>query len=323
MQCDGILAAIGQTPLVRMRRLYPELPFQLYAKLEALNPGGSSKDRPARAILQSALESGEINSDSVVIESSSGNMGIGLAQICRFYGLRFICVVDARTAPQNLEILRAYGAEIQIIQVPDESGDLLKTRLRRVRQLREEIPNSFWPDQYANRMNDHSHYSTTIQEVVASLEGTLDYLFIAVSTCGTLRGCSDYLREKGLGTKIIGVDAEGSVIFGREPARRLVPGLGAGRVPELFSPDLADDVVHITDIDCIQGCRQLLDREAIFAGGSSGGVVRAVRKYAANIPDGANCVCILPDRGERYLDLVYSDTWVREHFGELDLLKGS
>lgn len=322
MRCDGILAAIGQTPLVRMRRLYPEFPMRLFAKMEALNPGGSSKDRPARAILDQALKTGDIDSQTVVIESTSGNMGIGLAQFCRFHGLRLICVVDIRTSKQNLAVLRAYGAELEVVEEPDESGDLLMTRLNRVHRLREEHANSFWPDQYANRMNDRSHYDSTIQEVVADLDGPLDFLFCAVSTCGTLRGCSEYIRDQGLATRIIAVDAEGSVIFGHEPQRRLVPGLGAGRVPELCAPELIAGVVHVTDIDCIEGCRRLLHREAIFAGGSSGGVVQAIGKFADQIPAGANCVCILPDRGERYLDLVYCDDWVREHFGDLEILRG-
>jgi cysteine synthase A len=322
MQCDGILEAIGHTPLIRMQRLYPDLPLQLYAKMEGLNPAGSSKDRPARAILGEALENGELTAETVVIESSSGNMGIGLAQFCRFHGIRFICVVDIRTSEQNLAILRAYGAELEVVEEPDESGDLLKTRLNRVRRLREENPTSFWPDQYANRMNDGSHYQTTIQEIIADLDGSLDFLFCAVSTCGTLRGCSEYVRDHALKTQVIAVDSEGSIIFGGEPQRRLIPGLGAGKVPDLCAPDLVSEVVHVSDVDCIKGCRRLLQREAIFAGGSSGGVVEAVRRLAPKIPPGSRCACILPDRGERYLQLVYSDDWVRKHFGSLEVLEG-
>ena len=322
MLLDGILSAIGRTPLIRLRRLYPHLPFRLYGKLEALNPAGSSKDRPAHAILQAAMREGLIDAETAIIESSSGNMGVGLAQFCRYHGLRFICVVDARTASQNLSILEAYGAEIEVITEPDASGDLLLTRLAKVRSLLAEIPNSFWPDQYANRNNSASHYDSTIREILDDLDEPLDYLFCAVSTCGTIRGCAEGLRDHGQKTRVIAVDAEGSVIFGGQSKKRMVPGLGAGRVPELCAPELVADVVRVTDLDCVEGCRRLVDREAILAGGSSGGVVKAVEKYAEKIPEGANCVVILPDRGERYLDLVYSDRWVQEHFGDLETLRG-
>lgn len=315
---DNILSAIGSTPLIRLRRLFPDLGFRLFAKLEGLNPGGSSKDRPAWGIVRQAMEDGEIDSETVIVESSSGNMGIGLAQICAYLGLRLICVVDKRTAPQNLQVLAAYGAEVEVITEPDpETGDLLIARIHRVQALLAEHPKSFWPNQYANLANAASHYRTTIREVVDALDGELDYLFCAVSTCGTIRGCGDYLRRHHADTRLIAVDAEGSVIFGCEPKKRLVPGLGAGRVPELLDRDLVDEVLFIDDRDCVAGCRRLARREGILAGGSSGGVVTAIERFAGHIPDGANCVAILPDRGDRYLDLVYSDDWVRRNFGDV------
>ena len=321
MLCDGIVEAIGGTPLVRLKRLYADLPLEVYGKIEALNPGGSSKDRPALEILRAAMEEGTLRPGALVVESSSGNMGVGLAQFCRYHGLRFICVVDARTAPQNLAILAAYGAEVQIIHEPDESGDLLLTRIARVQYLLAENPGSFWPMQYANRNNPAAHYGTTIQEIVQDLGSPPDVLFCAVSTCGTIRGCAEYLKEQGASTRIMAVDAKGSVIFGCPPNRRMVPGLGAGRVPELHKPDLVDEVVHVSDIDCIVGCRRLVHHEAILAGGSSGGVVEAVRKVAPRLPAGSRCVAILPDRGERYLDLVFNDDWVRQYFGEPEELE--
>lgn len=318
---DGIVSAIGDTPLVRLRRVYPDVGFRLFAKLEAHNPGGSSKDRPARGIIEDGLRTGRIGPETVIVESSSGNMGVGLAQVCRFLGLRFICVVDSRTAPQNLKVIRAYGAEVECVTEPDpETGELLVARLKRVQQLLDEHDDSFWPNQYANAANARAHYESTIREVVEDLDGELDYLFCAVSTCGTIRGSAEYLRDQGLPTRVIAVDAVGSRIFGSQPQKRLVPGLGAGLVPELLDPDLVSECVHVSDADCVIGCRRLVDREAILAGGSSGGVIAAVGKMRDRIPDDANCVAILSDRGERYLDLVYSDEWVREHFGDVDEL---
>lgn len=319
----GILAAIGQTPLVRLDRLFADAGFHVLAKLESFNPGGSSKDRPALAILQEGIESGAIGPDSIVVESSSGNMGIGLAQVCRYHGLRFICVVDPKASAANLKILEAYGAEVDLVTEPDPvSGEFLQARLNRVLTLLREIPDAFWPNQYANAENAGSHYRTTMAEMAEALAGEIDFLFVATSTCGTVRGCADYIRDHGLRTRIVAVDAVGSLIFGDRPARRLVPGLGASIRPALCAPELIDHVVYVDDIDCIVGCRRLVRREAIFAGGSSGGVVTAVEKFRDSIPPGATCVAILPDRGERYLQTIYDDKWAREHFphrrGELE-----
>lgn len=318
--CDGVLAAIGQTPLIRLRKYLPLAPFHLYAKLEAANPGGSIKDRPAVEILESALRAGKIGPETVVVESSSGNMGIGLAQVCRYYGMRFVCVVDPKTTPANLDLLRVFGAEIDLVPEPDPvSGEFLQARLLRVRELVDRIPGAFWPNQYANLENSGAHYRTTMREVVDALDGRIDFLFVATSTCGTVRGCGELIRDEGLGTQVIAVDAVGSRIFSDVPAKRMIPGLGAGLRPPLCDLSLIHECVHVDDLDCVRGCRRLVHREAILAGGSSGGVLAAVEKIGDRIPPGAVCVAILPDRGERYLATVYSDDWVREHCGDFAL----
>lgn len=318
---DGILSAVGKTPLVRLSRLFPGVGFHLFAKFEALNPGGSIKDRPALEIIEDGLRSGHIGPDTVVIESSSGNMGVGLAQACSYHGLRFICVVDPKTAPQNLRVLQAYGAEIEYVAEPDpETGELLQARLKRVKALTERISPSFWPNQYANRNNSGAHYRTTMREVAEALDGRIDFLFVATSTCGTIRGCAEYARDHGLDLEVNAVDARGSLIFSDEQGDRMIPGLGAGLKPPLCEPSLIDRCIHVTDIDCVVGCRRLVCREAILAGGSSGGVVTAVGSSRERLPPGSVCVVILPDRGERYLDTIYNDTWVAEHFGEVEHL---
>ncbi|HKQ74907.1 MAG TPA: 2,3-diaminopropionate biosynthesis protein SbnA [Blastocatellia bacterium] len=314
---DGILSAIGHTPLVRLTRVIEEIRFHLYAKLEAFNPAGSIKDRTAFSIISNAIETGEVRSGTTVIESSSGNMAIGLAQACAYFGLRFICVVDAKTTKQNIQILKAYGAEVDVITEPDAvTGEFLTARIQRVRTLLRSTPNSYWPDQYSNIYNARAHYQT-MDEVVTALGGRVDYLFCSTSTCGTLRGCAEYLRANKLDTKIFAVDAEGSVIFGGLPNKRLLPGHGAARRPGLYQDGLAERCIHVSDLDCVIGCHRLLRREAIMAGASSGGVLMAVESIKDEIPPGANCVVLLPDRGERYLDTVYSDEWVREHFGDV------
>ena len=317
---NGILSTIGNTPLVPLCRIFNILHFDLYAKLEAFNPGGSVKDRPAFNILKKAMEQGVVRHGSTIVESSSGNMGIGLAQACAYFGMKFVCVVDPKTTAQNINILKAYGAEIDLVSRPDEvTGEFLQARIHRVHELLAELPGSFCPDQYSN-MNNALAHRQTMHEIWAALEGRVDYLFCAASTCGTLHGCSAYVQESGLKTRIVAVDAIGSILFGSKSCKRLIPGHGAAIVPKLYRSNLADRSIQSSDLDCVVGCRRLVRAAAILAGGSSGAVISAVGRAREWIPEGANVVAIFPDRGERYLDTIYSDGWVREHFGEVSHL---
>jgi len=210
----GILLTIGNTPLVELNRFFARKRFRLFAKMEGFNPGGSIKDRAAYSMLHHALNTGVIREGTTIIESSSGNMGIGLAQACMYLRLPFICVVDARTTAQNIAILKAYGAQVKVVTEPDPvTGDLLQARLQYVHHLLQTIPGSWWANQYANEYNARAHQQT-MDEINRALDGEVDYLFCAVSTCGTLRGCSEYIRGQKLVTKIVAVDAVGSVIFG-------------------------------------------------------------------------------------------------------------
>lgn len=311
----GILKAVGNTPLIQLTRLFEPGGFYLHAKLEMANPGGSGKDRSALGMLLDACDRGEIGPETTVIESSSGNLGVGLAQACAYLNLRFICVVDARTTANHVAILRAYGAEVEIVTAADSpGGDLLGARLHRVQQLKQRISDSFWINQYANLSNPRAQYEV-FREIHESLPEGVDFLFVATSTCGTLRGCREYIRDHWLGTRIVAVDAVGSVIFGDAPKPRLIPGHGASRRPALYENRLEDECVHITDRECVAGCFRLLRREAIFAGGSSGAVVAAIGKMRRRIPRGATVAAIFCDRGDRYLDTVYSRPWIAENFG--------
>src|SRR5262245_1460862 len=316
----GIFSTVGNTPLVRMDRIFENAHFQLFAKLEAFNPGGSVKDRAAFSIIKNAFERGEIKAGTTIIESSSGNMGIGLALACAYFGLRLICVVDPKTTKQNINILKTYGAEVDIVEEPDPAtGEYLQSRLNRVQSLLCSIRNSYWPNQYSNLYNSSAHYET-MREIVEELGADIAYLFCATSTCGTLRGCAEYARDNQLRTFIVAVDAIGSVIFGGSPRKRLIPGHGAARRPELYQPDLANRNVLVSDLGCVIGCRRLVQRESILAGGSSGAVLMAIDQVKYDIPEGAKCVAIFPDRGERYLDTIYSDSWVESHFGNVSHL---
>ena len=313
---DGILGAIGDTPLIALHRylLRPDVAF--WAKLESANPGGSAKDRPAARMLQDALDHGLIDLGTTVVESSSGNTGVGLAQACRYHGMRLICVVDARAHAMNVRAMRALGADVRVVSRPDPgTGDLLVARLMLVEQLLAEIPNSFWPDQYANESNPAAHASGTMSEIDDALDGRLDYLFVATSTTGTLRGCGDYLRERGRSTRIVAVDSTGSALFGGRRATRRLPGFGAGVETDLSATADFAELVRVSDLECVVGCRRLAEREAILAGASSGGVAFAVETLAAQMEPGSRCAAIFPDGGTGYLETVYDDTWVERELG--------
>lgn len=315
LSLDGILSHIGNTPLVHLTNVI-NAPLNLYAKLEGMNPGGSLKDRPALEIIRHGIETGQILQDTVVVEATSGNMGIALAQICRRLGLRFICVIDGKITNQNLRILKAYGAELEIVTIPEPvTGELLQARIDRAREIAGSLSNSFWVNQYCNLYNALAH-QRTMEEICAGLKGGVDYVFCAASTCGTLRGCVEYLRKNKMRkVKVCAVDAVGSVIFGGAKGKRMIPGHGAGVKPGLHESGLADRCVSVTDLECIIGCRRLLSKEALLVGGTSGATFMAVQQIKDEIPAGSNCVLIFPDRGERYLDTVFCDEWVEEHFG--------
>ncbi|WP_339315858.1 2,3-diaminopropionate biosynthesis protein SbnA [Paenibacillus sp. FSL R10-2734] len=320
---DGILSTIGNTPLIKLKSLFHKSEIEVYAKMELLNPGGSAKDRPALRMIHEAWKEGIIGPGTTVIESSSGNMAISLAMICKYLGMRFISVIDPRTTETNLQILKALDATIDYVALPDpETGEFLPARLKRVQQLLAEIPGSYWPNQYANANNYLAHYHTTMKEIMTAL-GRVDYLFCSVSTCGTIRGLAEYARDHGLQTKIVAVDAEGSAIFGGNKGIRRFPGLGAGIVPPFCRSDLIDRIVHVSDLDIVKGCRILAQNESILAGASSGGIIAAVKQMEQELTPGSVCAVILHDKGERYLDTVYSDSWTQSQFGQEFVAAGS
>ncbi|HEY5198918.1 MAG TPA: 2,3-diaminopropionate biosynthesis protein SbnA [Solirubrobacteraceae bacterium] len=312
----GVLGAIGDTPLVGLRRYLLRPDIDVWAKLEAANPGGSAKDRPAARMLEAALEQGLINAETTVIESSSGNMGIGLAQACRYHGIGLICVVDVRAHETSLRTMRALGADVRVVSPSAaDAGNLLAARLRLVAELIARTPNAFWPNQYANQANAAAHASGTMREIDEALGGAVDYVFVATSTTGTLRGCCDYVREHARTTKVVAVDSAGSALFGGCPGPRLLPGFGAGVETQLSVGVEFDRLERVSDLDCVVGCRRLAQREAILAGASSGGVVIVLERMADEMAPGTSCAVILPDRGTGYLETVYDDAWVTRTLG--------
>ncbi len=308
---ESIKDCIGYTPLIYLKRLFAQAGAEVVAKLEYMNPGGSIKDRPAYFIIEQGIRDGSIQPGKThLIESTSGNLGVAIAMVARIYGLSFTCVVDPKIAKTNLKILKQLGANVEMVNQPDDRGGYLKTRIRKVQELVESIPDSFWLNQYANKLNWQAHYYGTADEIVRQLDGSVDYLVAAVSTTGSILGCARRLREEFPHLKVVAVDAVGSVIFGAAPAPRELPGIGSSRVPEILNPAEIDDVVYISDAESVQGCYDLLRHEGILAGGSSGSVVAAIQKLIPTLPAQSRIVTIFPDRGDRYLDTVYDDQWV-------------
>ncbi|PHQ32940.1 2,3-diaminopropionate biosynthesis protein SbnA [Rhodopirellula bahusiensis] len=323
--CNGVLDAIGGTPLVRLNRFLGRSDIELIVKLEAANPGGSAKDRPASKMLAEAFRRGEIGPGTTIVESTSGNMGIGLAQACNYHGLKFICVVDPRAQKQNLSIIEALGGEIELVTQP-LNGDFLAARIAKVCELVETTPNSFWPNQYANTDNPRSHFEGTVREIDEALDGEFDVLFVATSSTGTAQGCRDFLKARGRDVQVVAVDSVGSVLFGGSSGPRKIPGLGAGKEPRLAAGQSFDHIVRVTDLECVVGCRKVAKQEAMLIGGSAGGVLMSVGKLQDQFA-GKRCVAVLHDSGTRYLETVFNDEWVHESLGctreELNYLVGS
>lgn len=312
---EGILAAIGSTPLVRLHSLeWPGGP-RVQAKLEMLNPGGSAKDRPARRMIECALRSGRLRRGDLVVESSSGNMAVGMAQTCAALGLRFRCVTDRRIQPQVAAILRAYRATVEFVEVDDDRSRL-EARLRRVREIVASTPGAWWPNQYANEENPRAHECGTMREIHESFGHTAPTaVFAAIATTGTVGGCLRYVERHRLPTRVIGVDARGSSLYGGASGPRPIAGLGAGVEPPLAARHHPHELIRVTAAECVVGCRRLVRTEGVLVGGSSGGVVEAFRRSAGGFGPGDTVVLVLADRGSRYLDTVYDDEWVRDVVG--------
>lgn len=311
--------------LDRIRRSMPETPMlqlehdtvDLYGKLEFSNPNGSSKDRSAFWILKQAIERGDITERTTIVESSSGNFAISMASFCRALGITFVPVIDPNCNTATETYLRAVCGRVEKVTEPDGTGGFLSTRLARVTALRTELAPVYWPNQYGNTDAIMAHYRLTGGELCRALR-RLDYMFVGVSTGGTIGGLSLRLKESYPGIQVIAVDAEGSAIFGGPPKRRRIPGLGSSITPELFDHALIDDVVMVPERDTVEGCHELLRRHGLYAGGSTGTVYAAINGFFAGHTGPRPTVAFLcADRGLAYADTIYNPIWVAELLGEL------
>ncbi|MFG3399249.1 MULTISPECIES: 2,3-diaminopropionate biosynthesis protein SbnA [Streptomyces] len=295
--------------------LRPVLGSALHLKCEGFNFAGSIKLKAAAAMVERAEESGLLTEKSVLVESSSGNLGVALSMIAANKGYRFLCVTDTRCNLSTRRLMEAMGAEVHSINQPDGEGGYLAARLRHVQDLCASDPRYVWLNQYTNPDNWIAHHRTTAPAIAEQFPD-LDVLFIGAGTTGTLMGCARYFRESGRPVTVVAVDTVGSVTFGGPPRPRMIPGLGTGVRPQLLDLSYVDDVVMVPEPDTVRVCRELASVGFLF-GGSTGTVVAGAQRWLATHRPGAEvtAVAISPDLGERYLDTVYQDSWVHDVYG--------
>ncbi|RSN69455.1 2,3-diaminopropionate biosynthesis protein SbnA [Actinomadura sp. WAC 06369] len=288
----------------------------LLLKCEGFNFAGSVKLKAAAAMVDAAERDGLLAPGSTIVESSSGNLGIALSLIAADRGLKFVCVTDPRCNPASMRVMRALGAEVRVVSRTDANGGFLESRIRYVRELCE-TDGYVWLNQYANRNNWLAHYRGTAPAIDRQFPD-LEVLFVGAGTTGTLMGCARYFREHDRPVTIVAVDAVGSVTFGGVPGPRMVPGLGTSSRPALVDESLIDDVVHVPEADTVRTAHALSSRGFLF-GGSTGTVVSGACRWLDAKYPGADpvAVAIAPDLGERYLDSLYAEGWLREHFPAL------
>jgi 2,3-diaminopropionate biosynthesis protein SbnA len=304
--------AVGTTPTVEtVVRTNGEV-HAVRLKIEAFNNTGSVKDRTAAGLVRALDEQSPLRAGDVVIESTSGNLGLALADLVTARGCRFVAVVDLNTPIESRRALAAAGAELVVVDEPDGRGGYLLSRLRKVRELCARHPAYRWPDQYTNSANPAVHEQETGPELVEQSPG-LDAVYIAVSTGGTLAGVSRHLRAVAPQVRIVAVDAEGSLVTGDRVGKRLLSGIGASRPSRFLAPGAYDDVVQVADVDAFAVCRMLFADTGLLLGGSSGSVVRACLHDLAQGGPPAAPVCLCPDGGQKYLDNFYADEWLSEH----------
>ncbi len=314
MVYEGFLDKVGSTPVVHIT-LKEFDNINLYVKQEFMNPSGSVKDRAADHIIRTLLETGEINSETTIIESSSGNFGIALATFCKKYGLTFLCVINPNISPINEAIIHSMEAKVIKVMEPDAYGGFLKTRINKVQELLREIPNSYWINQYGNTLNSSAYYYTLGEEICRQVSD-VDYVFLGVSSGGTITGVSQKVKERCPKAKIIAVDIVGSVIFGGPGKKRYIPGIGSSMVPDIIRNARIDDVVMVDEVSTVKSCHEIARDHFILAGGSSGSVLYAVKQYFKNkrFIRKPNVVMIFADRGDRYVNTVYNEAWCTRFF---------
>ena len=315
---NSILDLIGNTPMLKLKKLTAGLQCTILAKLELLNPGGSIKDRIGIQMITAAENQGLIKPGYTIVEPTSGNTGIGLAIAAIAKGYKMIFTLPDKMSKEKIDMLKAFGSKVIVTPTavpPDHPSNYVKVAERIVK----ETPNSFMPNQYFNHANPETHYRKTGPEIWQQSEGKIDVLVASMGTGGTISGVGRYLQKKNPDIRIVGVDPEGSLYHHEfyttqgdiQPYK--VEGIGEDFLPSTLNLKIIDEIITVTDKDAFLTARELAQNEGIFAGGSAGAAVFAALQVAKEYKDNQTIVVILPDTGRNYLNKIYSDEWMIEN----------
>ena len=310
MKLNNILEAIGKTPVVKINKLFPNN-VEVWMKLERQNPGGSLKDRIALAMIEKAEQNGKINKDTLIIEPTSGNTGVGLAMVCAVKGYKLVLVMPESMSVERRKLMSSYGA--QFVLTPKEKGT--SGAIAKAMEMASEIENSWVPQQFENPANPEVHAKTTAQEILNDFPDGIDYLITGVGTGGHITGVTEILKQKFPNMKSFAVEPTDSpVISGGAPGPHPLQGIGAGFVPKVLNTEILDGTVQVEKEEAYTFTKRLAAEEGILAGISTGASLAAVNKKLGEIPEGATILTFNYDTGERY--------WSVEGLFEENLYKG-
>lgn len=310
MKLNNILEAIGKTPVVKINKLFPSN-VEVWMKLERQNPGGSLKDRIALAMIEKAERDGKINKDTLIIEPTSGNTGVGLAMVCAVKGYKLVLVMPESMSVERRKLMSSYGA--QFVLTPKEKGT--SGAIAKAKEMASEIENSWVPQQFENPANPEVHAKTTAQEILNDFPDGIDYLITGVGTGGHITGVTEILKQKFPNMKSFAVEPTDSpVISGGAPGPHPLQGIGAGFVPKVLNTDILDGIVQVEKTEAFTFTKRLAAEEGILAGISTGASLAAVNKKLSEIPEGSKILTFNYDTGERY--------WSVEGLFEENLYKG-
>jgi cysteine synthase A len=294
---ENITELVGQTAMLRLRRIVPSGAADVFAKLEYLNPGGSVKDRAAIGMIRKAEQQGRLKPGATIVEATAGNTGVGLALIGVNKGYRVIVCVPEKFAEEKVKIMRALGA--QVVRTPDEAG--MQGAIAKAKEIAAEIPDSFTALQFENPSNPDFHFETTAQEIFDQMEGRVDAVVIGVGTGGTFTGVARFMKQKLGRVRCVAVETQGSVLGGGPKGPHKVEGIGSSFIPKTFDPSVCDEIIMVNDKDAFDTVAALARLEGVLGASSAGANVFASIQVAKRLGAGKRVVTVIPDSAERYM----------------------